>query len=171
MTTKYLYILLALTLLTACTKNNDSDPNIPSGKDLFVAISCENGDGNPDVSSSSIAPHTSIDNNDWATTHWDDNDRIAIWASADGGSSYTLEAQTFSLAYFRTEFSAGERLFFPLHPTAVPAAMKMTHNKIRIFFILFIHPPSPIQRFPSAVRQYLNSPTYQIHLSVRSRIL
>ncbi|WP_300107867.1 fimbrillin family protein [uncultured Alistipes sp.] len=107
MTTKYLYILLALTLLTACTKNNDSDPNIPSGKDLFVAISCENGDGNPDVSSSSIAPHTSIDNNDWATTHWDDNDRIAIWASADGGSSYTLEAQTFSLAYFRTEFSAG----------------------------------------------------------------
>ncbi len=108
MRTKNLLILFSfsLALLAGCSKSEETTPVTPTAEKLLVAITCENGAESFGSTAHSIAPHTSIDNDDWATTHWSNNDQIAVWATADGGGTYPLAAQSFKLAYFRSEYSS-----------------------------------------------------------------
>lgn len=49
---------------------------------------------------------TSIDPEDMATTRWDKDDRIYVWATSDGGATYHVEATKFALKYFSPSFSS-----------------------------------------------------------------
>jgi hypothetical protein len=95
---RQLFILWATALLTcACTKNEEKpnpEPIPPHGKEVTVAIAC--GDAGADT-------RTSIDPGDWATTRWDGDDQISLWAT--DGTNWPLNATTFSLAYFSPEWS------------------------------------------------------------------
>lgn len=95
--------VLALLLIGACSRNEEIEqPTSPSGG-VEVAILCDNTK-EPQVYSLPDGTRTWIDDNDWASTRWDKNDKIALWATADG-SNYTLNAQNFSLAYFTPSYS------------------------------------------------------------------
>ena len=95
--------VLALLLIGACSRNEEIEqPTSPSGG-VEVAILCDNTK-EPQVYSLPDGTRTWIDDNDWASTRWDKNDKIALWATADG-SNYTLNAQHFSLAYFTPSYS------------------------------------------------------------------
>ena len=85
--------VLALLLIGACSRNEEIEqPTSPSGG-VEVAILCDNTK-EPQVYSLPDGTRTWIDDNDWASTRWDKNDKIALWATADG-SNYTLNAQHF----------------------------------------------------------------------------
>ena len=95
--------VLALLLIGACSRNEEIEqPTSPSGG-VEVAILCDNTK-EPQVYSLPDGTRTWIDDNDWTSTRWDKNDKIALWATADG-SNYTLNAQNFSLAYFTPSYS------------------------------------------------------------------
>lgn len=100
---RILLSVLALFLIGACSRNEEIEqPTSPSGG-VEVAILCDNTK-EPQVYSLPDGTRTWIDDNDWASTRWDKNDKIALWATADG-SNYTLNAQHFSLAYFTPSYS------------------------------------------------------------------
>lgn len=94
---------LALFLIGACSRNEEIKQQAPSGG-VEVAILCDNTK-EPQVYSLPDGTRTWIDDNDWASTRWDKNDKITLWATADG-SNYTLNAQSFSLAYFTPSYSS-----------------------------------------------------------------
>ena len=100
---RILLSVLALFLIGACSRNEEIEqPTSPSGG-VEVAILCDNTK-EPQIYSLPDGTRTWIDDNDWASTRWDKNDKIALWATADG-SNYTLNAQHFSLAYFTPSYS------------------------------------------------------------------
>lgn len=106
MAKKHLILLsaLALLLIGACSRNEEIEqPTSPSGG-VEVAILCDDTK-EPQVYSLPDGTRTWIDDNDRASTRWDKNDKIALWATADG-SNYTLNAQNFSLAYFTPSYSS-----------------------------------------------------------------
>lgn len=105
MAKKHLILLpvLALLLVGACSRNEEIKQQTPSGG-VEVAILCDNTK-EPQVYSLPDGTRTWIDDNDWASTRWDKNDKITLWATADG-SNYTLNAQSFSLAYFTPSYSS-----------------------------------------------------------------
>ena len=75
--------VLALLLIGACSRNEEIEqPTSPSGG-VEVAILCDNTK-EPQVYSLPDGTRTWIDDNDWASTRWDKNDKIALWATADG---------------------------------------------------------------------------------------
>ena len=74
--------VLALLLIGACSRNEEIEqPTSPSGG-VEVAILCDNTK-EPQVYSLPDGTRTWIDDNDWASTRWDKNDKIALWATAD----------------------------------------------------------------------------------------
>ena len=95
--------VLALFLIGACSRNEEIEQQTSPSGGVEVAILCDNTK-EPQVYSLPDGTRTWIDDNDWASTRWDKNDKIALWATADG-SNYTLNAQHFSLAYFTPSYS------------------------------------------------------------------
>lgn len=115
--------VLALLLIGACSRNEEIEqPTSPSGG-VEVAILCDNTK-EPQVYSLPDGTRTWIDDNDWASTRWDKNDKIALWATADG-SNYTLNAQHFSLAYFTPSYSTA---VFSSTVADMPAPMSLTEG-------------------------------------------
>ncbi|MDE7069154.1 MAG: fimbrillin family protein [Alistipes sp.] len=96
-------LLLASLLPIACSENAESGQPASRGE-ATVAIFCDNG---PEADEYAAAgTRTSIDENDWTSARWSKNDEIFAWATADGGASYALRAQRFTLAYFGVSFSS-----------------------------------------------------------------
>ena len=75
--------VLALLLIGACSRNEEIEqPTSPSGG-VEVAILCDNTK-EPQVYSLPDGTRTWIDDNDWASTRWDKNDKIAQRAISAG---------------------------------------------------------------------------------------
>ena len=100
---RILLSVLALFLIGACSRNEEIEQQTSPSGGVEVAILCDNTK-EPQIYSLPDGTRTWIDDNDWASTRWDKNDKIALWATADG-SNYTLNAQHFSLAYFTPSYS------------------------------------------------------------------
>jgi outer membrane biogenesis lipoprotein LolB len=87
---RILLSVLALFLIGACSRNEEIEQQTSPSGGIEVAILCDNTK-EPQVYSLPDGTRTWIDDNDWASTRWDKNDKIALWATADG-SNYTLSA-------------------------------------------------------------------------------
>lgn len=84
---RHLAILtIILTVTCSCTNNETNNDSI---RDMIeVSISAQQ---------SEIETRTEIDPTDWARINWLAEDKIQLWATPDGGASYSLQNATFSL--------------------------------------------------------------------------
>lgn len=119
--------ILSILIFTSCSiEENGSinNDNIDSNKKTTVSISAVQsfGDG-PSLSLSK----TTIDK-DYATTRWNKDDEIYIWATPEGSSSFTINNVPFGVHYYGTTFnnaiftgtvnemSSGEYTYYGVYP-------------------------------------------------------
>lgn len=78
---RILLSVLALFLIGACSRNEEIEQQTSPSGGVEVAILCDNTK-EPQIYSLPDGTRTWIDDNDWASTRWDKNDKIALWATA-----------------------------------------------------------------------------------------
>ena len=91
--------VLALLLIGACSRNEEIEQPIFSVRRSRSRHFVRQHERTAGLHVCPTVPEPGSTTTTGLRTRWDKNDKIALWATADG-SNYTLNAQNFSLAYF-----------------------------------------------------------------------